>query len=95
MIDRLSDPQIENFLKPLNGWQRHKTRHAIIKSFKFKDFDAAWDFMSQIAIIAKNMDHHPEWSNIYNNVEILLTTHDAGGISQRDIETAKAIDKIS
>ena len=77
MIDRLNDPQIEKSLKSLNGWSKSAHRHAIEKAFKFKDFTAAWSFMNQIAKIAEDMDHHPEWSNIYNRVNIVLTTHDA------------------
>jgi len=92
MIDRLSDPQIETALSDLNGWKRHSSKHAIIKSFKFKDFNQAWAFMSRIALTAEKMDHHPEWSNIYNRVEILLTTHDADGISEKDITMAKIIE---
>jgi 4a-hydroxytetrahydrobiopterin dehydratase len=94
MIDRLSDPQIENSLKSLPGWEKHTNRHAIQQSFKFKDFKEAWDFMSKIALLAEEMDHHPEWSNIYNRVDIILTTHDANGISERDIKMAQHINNL-
>jgi len=94
MIDKLSDPQIEKSLKTLNGWKRSDNKHAIEKSFKFKSFAKAWAFMSQIAEIAETMDHHPEWSNIYNRVHIILTTHDANGISKRDINMATAIENL-
>ena len=91
MIDRLSDPQIEKSLQTLTGWDRKENKHAIHQSFKFKDFKEAWDFMSKIAQLAEEMDHHPEWSNIYNRVDITLTTHDAKGISERDIKMAEVI----
>jgi len=94
MIDQLSDPQIKDSLETLDGWQRSDARHAIQKSFKFKTFQAAWKFMSHIAQHAEEIDHHPEWSNIYNRVDILLTTHDAKGISQRDIDMARKIEEI-
>lgn len=92
MIDRLNDPQIEKSLKDLDGWERCSDRHAIQKSFKFKSFNAAWQFMSGIALLAEKMNHHPEWSNIYNRVDITLTTHDANGISERDIKMATQIE---
>ncbi len=92
MVDRLKDPQIEDALKSLEGWTRAKNRHAIEKSFKFKNFSQAWGFMSRIALLAEKMDHHPEWSNIYNRVDITLTTHDASGVSERDIKMAEKID---
>lgn len=95
MPDRLSDPQIEENLKTLKGWTKMPNRHAIEKAFKFKDFNHAWGVMSRIALLAEKMDHHPEWSNLYNRVEIILTTHDANGISEKDITMAKAIDTIT
>ena len=63
-----------------------------MRGFRFKDFSAAWAFMSRVALLAEKHDHHPEWSNTYNKVEITLTTHDAGGLSERDIGMAQAID---
>ena len=94
MIDRVSDPQIEKSLEDLNGWERLSDRHAIQKSFTFKNFEKAWGFMSFIAQYAEDVDHHPEWSNIYNRVDIILTTHDAKGISKRDIDMAFKIEEI-
>ena len=67
---------------------------ALRRSFRFADFSAAWAFMSRVALLAERHDHHPEWSNVYNRVEIALTTHDAGGLSQRDIKLAQAIDLL-
>ena len=64
------------------------------KQFKFKDFNEAWNFMSDVALVADQLDHHPEWSNTYNNVEIILTTHDAGEITDLDIKLANKIDTI-
>jgi 4a-hydroxytetrahydrobiopterin dehydratase len=64
------------------------------RSFKFRDFSEAWAFMSRVALLAEQQDHHPEWSNVYNKVEITLTTHDAGGLSARDVRMAKAIDQL-
>ena len=95
MIKRFNDMEVENALGALNGWSRAESRHAIEKSFKFKNFNEAWAFMSRIALLAEKMDHHPEWSNVYNRVNITLTTHDAGGISERDIKMAAQIDKFT
>lgn len=64
------------------------------RSFKFKDFSAAWGFMNRVALLAEAQDHHPEWFNVYNRVDIALTTHDADGLSARDTTLAKAIDKL-
>lgn len=79
-------------LAPL--WTLQESRGAITRSFIFKDFSAAWGFMSRVALLAEQQDHHPEWSNVYNKVDITLTTHDAGGLSARDIRMAKAIDQL-
>ncbi|MBL4804512.1 MAG: 4a-hydroxytetrahydrobiopterin dehydratase [Alphaproteobacteria bacterium] len=86
------DPQsLNDELSTLEGWEKSADKDAIEKSFKFKDFSAAWGFMSRIALLAEKMDHHPEWFNVYNKVDITLTTHDAGGISDKDIKMAKKI----
>ena len=71
-----------------------ETRDAIHQSFKFADFSAAWAFMSRVALLAEKQDHHPEWENVYNKVEIVLTTHDVKGLSDRDVLLAKAINKL-
>lgn len=76
----------------LPGWQVAEGRDAIQKSFKFADFNAAFGFMTRVALGAEKLDHHPEWSNVYNKVEILLTTHDAGGVTDRDLQLAKIIE---
>ena len=87
------DPQtLEAELSTLDGWAIVDGRCAIQKSYKLKNFNEAWSFMSRVALLAEKMDHHPEWFNVYNKVDITLTTHDAGGISEKDITMAKAID---
>jgi 4a-hydroxytetrahydrobiopterin dehydratase len=78
----------------LPGWSDVPGRDAIRKSFKFADFNAAFGFMARVALQAEKADHHPEWSNVYNRVEIVLTTHDAGGVSERDVKLARFIDGI-
>ena len=81
-------------MKIPSDWKREDKRDAITREFVFKDFNAAFAFMTQVALAAEKRDHHPEWSNVYNWVEITLTTHDAGGLSQRDIDMATAIDAL-
>jgi 4a-hydroxytetrahydrobiopterin dehydratase len=95
MIAKLEGTARAAALKELAGWQEVAGRDAINKSFKFKDFNEAWGFMSRVALLADKMDHHPEWSNVYNRVEITLSTHDCGGLSERDIKLARAIGKIA
>lgn len=94
MVDKLSEAERAGMIAGLNGWAAAPGRDAITKDFKFKDFGQAFAFMTRVALIAERMDHHPEWSNIYNRVSVLLTTHDAGGLSERDIAMARAIDSI-
>ena len=76
-------------------WRMAPGRDAIERGFKFADFSAAWGFMSRVALLAEAQDHHPEWSNTYNRVSIVLTTHDAGGLSDRDVRLAQAIDRLA
>lgn len=94
-VEKLTENQIVTALSALNDWQRLSGRDAIGKSFKLKNFRRAFAFMTEIAFLAEKADHHPEWSNVYNRLDIVLTTHDAGGVSQRDIDLAREIDKIS
>ena len=82
-------------LKELPQWREAEGRDAIIRSFRFKDFNAAFGFMTRVALLAEKMDHHPEWFNVYNKVEVTLTTHDAGGVSDNDIVMAKAMESYS
>ena len=97
MTSKLSDAERKSALADLaaRNWTEVEGRDAITKSFKFKNFVEAWGFMSRAAIVAEKMDHHPEWSNVYNRVEITLTTHDAGGLSALDLELANKMDVLS
>ena len=95
MVDKLTGAARQKALASLKGWKKVTRRDAIVKAYKFADFNEAFGFMSRVALKADQMDHHPEWSNVYNNVTITLTTHDAGGVSMRDIELAKFIDRIA
>ncbi|MBN8847396.1 MULTISPECIES: 4a-hydroxytetrahydrobiopterin dehydratase [unclassified Sphingomonas] len=94
MIEALSEAERADALDGLPDWDYEDSRDAITRSIVFTDFAEAFGFMTQVALIAEKMDHHPEWKNVWNRVEILLTTHDAGGLSSRDIELAEAIDSI-
>ncbi len=90
-MTKLIQSEIKEFLQDLEGWTLSADGTAIQKSFTFKNFRAAWTFMEDIAVEADQMDHHPEWSNVYNKVEIRLSTHDEGGVSEKDIELATFI----
>jgi 4a-hydroxytetrahydrobiopterin dehydratase len=79
-------------LKQLSGWAPAEGRDAIVKTFKFADFNAAFGWMTRVALAAEKLDHHPEWSNVYSKVEVLLATHDAGGVTALDVELAKIMD---
>ncbi len=79
-------------LKDLPEWRKVPGRDAIARKFAFKDFNAAFAFMTRAALLAEKMDHHPEWFNVYNKVDVTLSTHDAGGVTQKDIAMAKAMD---
>ena len=93
-MQTLTASERESFLQTTPQWQVTPDRDAIARAFKFADFTAAWAFMGRVAAIAERMDHHPEWSNTYNNVHIVLTTHDAGGLTRRDTDMAAAIDAV-
>ena len=93
-IEKLSRKERETLLPALDGWSLTDDEDAIEKTFEFGDFVEAWGFMSRVAILAEKADHHPEWFNVYNRVEITLTTHDADGLSKRDVDLAKAIDAL-
>jgi len=79
-------------LAELPRWSAAPERDAITRSFRFKDFNAAFGFMTRAALAAEKLDHHPEWFNVYNRVEVLLTTHDVDGVSERDVQLAKIMD---
>ena len=95
MIARLSDDQRKAALADLPGWTLREDGLAIVRAFRFADFVAAFGFMTKVALLAEKADHHPEWFNVYDRVDITLTTHDAGGLSQRDVALAKAIDALA
>ena len=82
-------------LAELTGWRELSGRDAIAKTFTFKDFNQAFGFMTRVALTAEKMDHHPEWSNVYKTVDVTLSTHDAGGVTQKDIALAKAMEKFA
>ena len=75
-----------------NGWKREQNRDAITRELVFPDFNRAFAFMTQVALAAEKADHHPEWSNVYNKVRVTLSTHDAGGVTQKDLDLARFID---
>jgi len=92
MADALSGTERAEALAQLPGWNDVEGRDAIHKSFTFADFNQAFGFMSRVALAAERMDHHPEWFNVWNRVEITLSSHDAGGVTLRDVRLAQAIE---
>ena len=94
MVDQLSEDERAEALDELDEWDYDEGRDAIMRSFTFADFTEAFAFMTRVALIAEKSDHHPEWSNVWNRVDITLTTHDAGGLSARDVAMAAAIDAL-
>lgn len=92
-MNKISSNDIQNHLQNLNGWEKVDGRDAITKSFQFKDFKHAWVFMSDIAIYAEEINHHPEWFNVYNIVKVTLSTHDVGGLSDLDIKMAQKMNE--
>ena len=95
MVERLSVEARKSALKELSRWSETDGREAIAKTFTFKDFNEAFGFMCRVALVAEKRDHHPEWKNVYKTVEVVLATHDADGVTTRDIELAKAMDAIA
>ena len=93
-IQPLSDEERADALDGLPDWDYDEARDAISRSFTFPDFSAAFAFMTRVALLAEKHDHHPEWTNVWNRVDILLTTHDAGGLSARDVAMAEAIEGL-
>jgi 4a-hydroxytetrahydrobiopterin dehydratase len=94
MIEQLDEDERAAALDALGEWDYDETRDALTRQFVFADFVEAFGFMTRVAILAEKADHHPEWSNVYNRVDVLLTTHDAGGLSARDVDLATAIDAL-
>ena len=94
MIEKLSPQALAQALGDLPGWSEVAGRDAIQRTFKFADFNAAFGFMTRAALKADQMDHHPEWFNVYNKVEVTLSTHEAGGLTTRDIALATFMDGV-
>jgi 4a-hydroxytetrahydrobiopterin dehydratase len=95
MVAKLTTSEREAALKELGEWKAARNDEAIQRSFKFKNFSEAWGFMARVALLAESQDHHPEWFNVYNKVDVTLSTHDCGGLSARDVKLAKSIDGIA
>jgi 4a-hydroxytetrahydrobiopterin dehydratase len=94
MPAKLTQAQRDSLGETLSGWALLEDRDAIRKTYTFADFSQAWAFMSRVALLAEAQDHHPEWENVYNRVVITLTSHDAGGLSTRDLRLAAGIDGL-
>jgi 4a-hydroxytetrahydrobiopterin dehydratase len=94
MADKLTDEALARALASLQGWERVEGREAIAKTYRFADFNAAFGWMTRAALMAERMDHHPEWLNVYDRVEVTLASHDVGGVSERDITLARFLDSL-
>ncbi len=94
MLTKLSETEHADLGTALPHWKLAEGRDALVRRFTFKDFSHAWAFMARVALLAEKQDHHPEWSNVWNKVEIVLSTHDVGGLSGRDVTLARAIDAL-
>ena len=95
MVEKLDGEARKQALAKLSGWTETPGRDAIAKTFVFNDFNEAFGFMSRVALVAEKQDHHPEWRNVYKTVEVVLSTHDAGGLTDRDIKLAEAMDRLA
>ena len=95
MTEKLSGEARKSGLARLMGWREVAGRDAISRKFVFKDFNEAFGFMARAALVAEKLDHHPEWSNVYKTVDVTLSTHDAGGLTELDIKLAEAMDKLA
>jgi 4a-hydroxytetrahydrobiopterin dehydratase len=95
MVQKLSADARKAGLAKLQGWSELKDRDALTKTFVFSGFNAAFGFMTRVALIAEKLDHHPEWFNVYKKVDVTLSTHDAGGVTELDVRLAQAMDKIA
>ena len=94
-MKKLSKTEVTNKLKKLSGWKLVKGRNAITKTFKFKNFTEAFGWMTSVALYAEKKDHHPEWFNVYSTVEVTLSTHDAGGVTNLDLDMAREMNRTS
>ena len=92
MAEKISTDECRRALAQLDGWEAAKDREAIVKEYRFSNFSQAFAWMTQVALLAEKMDHHPEWTNVYSRVSVALTTHDAGGITRNDLDMAKQMD---
>jgi 4a-hydroxytetrahydrobiopterin dehydratase len=95
MAEKLAPEARKAALASLNGWSEVSGRDAISRTFTFKNFNEAFGFMTRVALVAEKNDHHPEWRNVYKTVEVVLSTHDAGGVTRLDIALAEAMNKIA
>ena len=95
MAEKLEGTARQEALGSLAGWREVEGRNAIAKTFQFKSFNQAWGFMSRVALKAEQMNHHPEWFNVYNRVEVTLATHDAGGLTELDVTLARFMDRAA
>lgn len=93
MTEKLLMNELHEALKNLGGWQWHEEKQAVSKTYQFDDFAQAFSFMTQVALYAEKVNHHPEWTNLYNKIEVKLTSHDAGGVSAKDIAFALHMDE--
>ena len=94
MVEQLRGVVLDELLQTLDGWTKVEGREAIYKRFEFTNFNEAFGWMTRVAMVAEKTDHHPEWLNVYNRVDVTLATHDVGGLSERDIKLAKVMDQI-
>jgi 4a-hydroxytetrahydrobiopterin dehydratase len=94
MVERLTGNARKAALAKLDGWSEVQGRDAITRTFTFKDFSEAFGFMTRAALVAEKLDHHPEWFNVYDKVEVTLATHDAGGVTERDVALAEAMNRL-
>ena len=95
MAQKLTGEARKAALAKLSGWSETTGRDAIAKKFVFKDFNAAFGFMTRAALVAEKMDHHPEWFNVYKTVDVTLSTHDAGGLTELDVKLAEAMNRLA
>jgi 4a-hydroxytetrahydrobiopterin dehydratase len=95
MPQKLDDAARTAIPARLPGWRLVEGRDAIARTYSFKDFNAAFGFMTRVALVAERMNHHPEWLNVWNRVEVTLSSHDAGGLTERDLKLAEAMDRIA
>ena len=95
MVERLTGAARHTALRQVHGWSEVEDRDAIRKSFHFSNFSEAWGFLARVALVAEKMDHHPEIFNVYNRVELILSTHDVEGLSEKDVRLAEAVDELA